>query len=36
MGIVLNAFNMRSEDGYYDYYGGKYAKPALRFALPSM
>ena len=25
MGIVLNAFNMRSADGYYYYYGSKYA-----------
>jgi polysaccharide biosynthesis transport protein len=25
MGIVLNAFNVHSADGYYNYYGGKYA-----------
>lgn len=25
MGVVLNAFNMRSADGYYYYYGSKYA-----------
>ncbi len=25
MGIVLNAFNLRSADGYYYYYGSKYA-----------
>ncbi len=25
MGVVLNAFNLRSADGYYYYYGSKYA-----------
>lgn len=26
MGVVLNAFNLRSADGYYYYYGSKYAR----------
>jgi polysaccharide biosynthesis transport protein len=25
MGVVLNAFNVHAADGYYNYYGGKYA-----------